>query len=921
MIDARLDTELLSTDPAPHDNGTTLFEIQSELAWQMSKKTLHAHRLKRTPVKLSVFSHNLASNERKQTGQIVLDLRSLAMPEHLKDADLATVNSLQPKWYPILHSTYWKTQGNLQPEILLKLSIEIDGQEPIDNQILKNQIGSPKKRAAAPRTPKKQTDSEKDGEKYIQIGNPAKTSQEKYTFSLCLKNLTGVLDLIRANSHINLQPDAKLYMYANVFNRDLKFPEFNITDSRPSDIVELAKIRLRANIHELDRELHKQPPLQVHLCCGERSLGAAELKINGLLKQGSISGQQSIRPPLKAVKNELGIKPDSKISLDVALQGPGIDNRSPKVDEALKNKVEQKIENKIQVYEKSDEIKITAENIQRNQDPVEKITPRDNEPQTQPEIQPTVQTQLLPVQRPMIHSQPKISPPQNCRFTFILQIDSLTQFHSPFSSQMHIRYQYPFFTESVIATNEFQTTTGQNREITIDYNKRWHFSTKQTQIEEQFEKNPLELQIWTDDMLVGRAVCQLKFGKNPDLIGEELPPGGGAKCVFESFVKSSSLPVVAASGTSSLGNVNVIVCYKNFDPEVRNEVQLEIPTKPEIPTDPRETSEYKTAIELELWREEQKSTFLKELSTEKTKQLTALKDDFKRRELERESSYRKKLLEYEKLESQLRKGVRDLEAREKSILDQEKQLTQLRDTLTGDKQRFLLDHKAAIERLKKDASHEVEMERKRSGGLKEEVDGLRRKLKEAECDKEKARKDVDRLREDFSTRPDVRAENELKLVMADKVSIEGKLEQANKSKQYYKYQWNRTLQELAKLKQEDQENEREQLKKEQTELGLLKKKLILNNEQQRIMTSQRELNQLTTGLNTEIVLNNRNMGVNTGENDFKNTQNLQGFSELHGTNTQVARLLSEREALMSTGAYTDQDLVISQLDRQIKEAL
>ena len=197
VVDARLDTELLSTDPAPHDNGTTLFEIQSELAWQMSKKTLHAHRLKRTPVKLSVFSHNLASNERKQTGQIVLDLRSLAMPEHLKDADLATVNSLQPKWYPILHSTYWKKQGNLQPEILLKLSIEIDGQEPIENQILKNQIGSPKKRAAAPRTPKKQTDSEKDGEKFIQIGNPAKTSQEKYTFSLCLKNLTGVFRVMQ----------------------------------------------------------------------------------------------------------------------------------------------------------------------------------------------------------------------------------------------------------------------------------------------------------------------------------------------------------------------------------------------------------------------------------------------------------------------------------------------------------------------------------------------------------------------------------------------------------------------------------------------------------------------------------------------------------------------------------------------------
>ena len=333
--------------------------------------------------------------------------------------------------------------------------------------------------------------------------------------------------------------------------------------------------------------------------------------------------------------------------------------------------------------------------------------------------------------------------------------------------------------------------------------------------------------------------------------------------------------------------------------------------KPEL--NPRETDEYKTAIQLELWREEQKQKFLQSLSTEKEKQLNSLKNDFKQRELERESSYRKKLLEYEKLETQLRKGVKDLEAREKLILDQEKQLTQLRDTLTSDKQRFLLDHKSAIERLKKDAAHEVEMERKRSGGLKEEIDNLRRKLKETENERDKSRKEINKLHENFNNRPDVKAENELKLVLADKVAIEGKLEQANKSKNYYKYQWNRTLQELARLKQEDQENEREKLKKEENELKLLKKKLILNGEQQRILTAQRELNQLTTDMNTEVLLNNRE--------EVKSKSNNANFSELHGTNTQVARLLAEREALMSTGAYTDEDLVISQLDKQIKEAL
>merc|ERR1711988_610156 len=125
---------------------------------------------------------------------------------------------------------------------------------------------------------------------------------------------------------------------------------------------------------------------------------------------------------------------------------------------------------------------------------------------------------------------------------------------------MHIRYHYPFFTEGVIATNEVSLISGQNSEVIIDYNKRWHFSTKLSQLESQFENHPLELQLWTDEMLVGRAVCQLKFSKNPDMVGEELPPGGGSKCVFESFVKSTSLPVVAANGVTSLGNVNVIVC-------------------------------------------------------------------------------------------------------------------------------------------------------------------------------------------------------------------------------------------------------------------------------------------------------------------------------------------------------------------------
>lgn len=60
IIDAKLANEELSTDPVSHDNPMTGFEINSELAWQMSKKTLLAHRLKRTPLKLVCYCQDVS---------------------------------------------------------------------------------------------------------------------------------------------------------------------------------------------------------------------------------------------------------------------------------------------------------------------------------------------------------------------------------------------------------------------------------------------------------------------------------------------------------------------------------------------------------------------------------------------------------------------------------------------------------------------------------------------------------------------------------------------------------------------------------------------------------------------------------------------------------------------------------------------
>ena len=52
VVEARFNGELLETDPAPHNSGVV--ELNTELAWEMTRKDFQQHKLQRTPIKLQV---------------------------------------------------------------------------------------------------------------------------------------------------------------------------------------------------------------------------------------------------------------------------------------------------------------------------------------------------------------------------------------------------------------------------------------------------------------------------------------------------------------------------------------------------------------------------------------------------------------------------------------------------------------------------------------------------------------------------------------------------------------------------------------------------------------------------------------------------------------------------------------------------
>lgn len=56
LIEANFDGETLNTEALKHTDSP---RFNTELAWEISKKSLHQHKLQRTPIKLQVSPGNL----------------------------------------------------------------------------------------------------------------------------------------------------------------------------------------------------------------------------------------------------------------------------------------------------------------------------------------------------------------------------------------------------------------------------------------------------------------------------------------------------------------------------------------------------------------------------------------------------------------------------------------------------------------------------------------------------------------------------------------------------------------------------------------------------------------------------------------------------------------------------------------------
>lgn len=286
VAEARFDGELLATDPVDHVEAP---DFTQELAWELDKKGLQQHRLQRTSIKIQCYAVDTVSTMKEVIGYVVLDLRSIQTKQ-------------TAKWYPLLHSKYSKSK----PEIKLSLYLDDDktGEQP-----------SFKAREAPPRVIEDLAEGEGyvrslqpvlvEDEGYYQIG-PADKCKDNFVLSVTIGYANNLAQLIPSSQPLPATANG-YFFYFSLLGNDVTNETFQDLIN-PNFPAERASVRIRSSVDAFRTFLANQPGVQIHLCCGDQSLGSCEIPLNTLIKKNSteiymkpvsIEGPFQLNPPNK----------------------------------------------------------------------------------------------------------------------------------------------------------------------------------------------------------------------------------------------------------------------------------------------------------------------------------------------------------------------------------------------------------------------------------------------------------------------------------------------------------------------------------------------------------------------------------------------------------------------------------------------
>ncbi|XP_054843494.1 centrosomal protein of 120 kDa [Eublepharis macularius] len=945
VVEAKFDGEHLATDPVEH---TDQPEFATELAWELDRKALHQHRLQRTPIKIQCFALDSLTSTKETVGYIVLDLRA------------AQEKKQPPKWYLLLSNKYSKFKSELQ----LSVTLETDTKASVDGFKAKE---APPRDITVPLSgldPKNLVAVLNKEEGYHQIG-PAEYCRDYFVLSVTIAFATQLEQLIPTTMKLPEQQPEFFFYYSLLGN--------DVTNEPFSDLInpnfepERASVRIRSSIEVLRAYFLTHAKLQIHLCCGDQSLGSTEILLTGLVKKGNVDiHQQAV-----AIEGAFILIPPNRarqklppVPLDMApTVGVSVSLQKDNVSQPIQVITQAEPENMKKALSPICDQERSLEQSFHNALPQTGHSPAIKEDATESEVESIQYDRNPEQQKKALNTQVPASQPQHVtgsstsepttgqkiavpaashHFCFSLDLRSIHNLDAGFPVNCILRYSYPFFGSAAPIMTNPPVEVRKNMEVFLPQSYcAFDFATLPHQLQDTFFRLPLLVELWhkdkmAKDLLLG--VARLQLSNVLTMEKTRFLGTNGEQCWRQIF--SETIPVTAAQGPSNkIADLSYTVTVEDYGLVKMHEVLVSDSSRclgadepplvppsqpgnaPEVQPEPRETLEYKAALELEMWKEMQEDLFENQLKKKELAHMRALAEEWRKRDREREALVKKKVAEYTVLEEQLQKTLTDLEKREKQLISAETELQRLKKELQAEHERNLQELQDTIRRVKEESAHQVELEKSRIKQLEENRIHLQQQIYEAENKYKSLEKEFQQYKEQQSSKPEIRLQSEINILTLEKGDLERKLESATKSKLHYKQQWARALKELARLKQREQENAMARLKKQQQELEHMRLRYLAAEEKELGKVQRQELEDIRNELNR--------LKQQEDKKHFPDSQEVFG-SQLQNAHTQqvnesldeyLARLIEERDTLLRTGVYNHEDHIVSELDRQISEVL
>ncbi|KAK9522017.1 hypothetical protein VZT92_018513 [Zoarces viviparus] len=946
VVRASFDGEQLSTDPVEHRDQP---HFSTELAWELDRRTLHQHRLQRTPIKLQCFAVDSETKRSESAGYIILDLRSVQEVRQ------------EPRWYPLLSSKYTKQR----PALLLSMSLESEAKpsQPSPDRFRAKKApprqGPP---AVTDLLPDQLEASLVPDQGYHQVG-PAELCSDMFVLSVTVAFATKLEQLIPSTMKLSAE-ESGFFFYYTLLGNDITSEPFDNLLS-PDFEPERASVRIRSSKQVLQSFLSQQPSLQIHLCCGNHSLGSTEVSLSALSavsvdlenKAATVEGAFILKPP-KRTRQALPALPadlQPTVGVAVTLRREEVTSQSVGTKEAHSDPPPPAPPPAAQRPRSSSparkppaspplpppsshtesEAESLEEELQRGKEQAGQLAAADLELQSRTEAAAEGGASSVSV------SAPKVSIPSSAHhYCFSLDLRGLRNLSLTHQVAATLRYSYPFFGSAAPIMTNPPVELQRNVEAPLPQSYcAFDFAALPQQLQDTFLRVPLVVEVWhrdstSRDQLIGRASVQLSH-----LLSSErtrLTASSGEQSWRQT--RQDRIPVVTAHRPSeAVAELSYVATLEDRGLVKAREVILpdssqsepaappQSPPRPAAPglnvaplgpAAPRDTPEYRTALELELWKEEQEDLFDDQLRRKELSHMKALAEEWRKRDREREAVVKKKEVEYNLLEEQLQKTLSDLERREKQLLEAEQETRRLQKELRVEHDATQRELQESSRRLQLDCDHRAVLERDKVRLMEEERARLLQQITDAASRYKQLEKEFQLYREQQNVRPEFRLQSEVNLLSLEKVELERKLESTTKSKLHYKQQWGRALKELARFKQREQENAMTRLKKQQAELEAMRLRYLATEQKEEVHQERRELDDIRNQLNRLKQQEEDRLGPASSQSGPAPTQSLNEGAEEH-----LSRLLEERDTLLRTGVYTHEDRIIAELSRQIQDAM